>query len=331
MPTPHLPSAAPAAPSHAAGRELVAAAIAAARARGEKLPRMPRKPLRIHHPFGLESLYFSRLRAAVRRLFGEMDQWLEANYPSILSRVQSHHDAAARFDDIDRHLSLFEQIIQRRWDRRILELARHAQDIARRVNRENLRVFDQQNRRVLGVSVEAAEPWLADEEAIFAHENAALIKDIGATATRRVAALVTDCVRKGTSTSDLRKAVQNELGIAMRRAALIAVDQVGKFNGRLTQLRQQSIGISQYRWRGVLDQRERPAHVAREGQVCRWDDPPDDGNPGQPVRCRCSAEPVMDVFADLLASEPEPDRSIRPSTEYPPDAPDWARIRRTPV
>ena len=132
-----------------------------------------------------------------------------------------------------------------------------------------------------------------------------------------MASLVTDCVRKGTSTSDLRKVVQNELGITTRRAALIAVDQVGKFNGRLTQLRQQAIGISQYRWRGVLDQRERPAHVAREGQVFRWDDPPDDGNPGQPIRCRCVAEPVMDIFADLLAGEPGPDRSIRPSTEYP--------------
>ncbi len=304
MPSPYVPSAPPAAPSPAAGRELVAAAIAAARARGESLPRTPRKARRVHHPFGLEALYFSRLRATVRRLFGSMEQWLEANYPSLLAEVQGRRDAAARFDDLDRQLSRFEEIVRRRWGRLSPDLVRQAQDIARRVNLENIRVFDEQNRHVLGVSVEAAEPWLADEEAIFAHENAALIQDIGATAVRRVAALVTDCVRKGTSTSDLRKAVQGELGIAERRAALIAVDQVGKFNGRLTQRRQQAIGITHYRWRGVLDQRERPAHVAREGAKFAWEDPPSDGNPGEPIRCRCVAEPVMDQFADLLAPVP---------------------------
>ncbi len=321
MPSPHVPLAAPAAPSRASGRELVAAAIAAARARGEQLPRKPRKPRRVHHPFGLEALYFSRLRGAARRLFGEIDRWLEANYSGMLANrapvaqrsvraeglvaeKQGRRDAAARFDDLDRQLSRFEEIVHRRWGRLSPDLVRQAQDIARRVNRENIRVFDEQNRHVLGVSVEAAEPWLADEEAIFAHENAALIRDIGATATRRVAALVTDCVRNGSSTSDLRKAVQEELGIATRRAALIAVDQVGKFNGRLTQRRQQAIGITNYRWRGVLDQRERPAHVAREGVEFAWDDPPSDGNPGEPIRCRCVAEPVMEDFADLL--EPRP-------------------------
>ncbi|MBU6428422.1 MAG: minor capsid protein [Cyanobacteria bacterium REEB65] len=251
-----------------------------------------------------------------------MDRWVDANYPGMVAEVQRRRDAEGRFDDLARHLSHFEQMILRLWGRRIHELARHVHDIARRVGRENLRVFDQQNRQVLGVSVEAAEPWLADEEAIFAHENAALIKDIGATATRRVASLVTDCVRKGTSTSDLRKHVQDELGIATRRAALIAVDQVGKFNGRLTQLRQQGIGITHYRWRGVLDQRERPAHVAREGVKFAWDDPPSDGNPGEPIRCRCVAEPVMDIFSDLLAAEPGQARSTRPTAASRSGSPD---------
>ena len=36
-------------------------------------------------------------------------------------------------------------------------------------------------------------------------------------------------------------------------------------------------------------------HWQREGQAFRWDQPPDDGHPGQPIHCRCTAEPIIDL------------------------------------
>ena len=36
-------------------------------------------------------------------------------------------------------------------------------------------------------------------------------------------------------------------------------------------------------------------HWEREGQEFRWDQPPEDGHPGQPIECRCSAEPIIDL------------------------------------
>jgi len=94
----------------------------------------------------------------------------------------------------------------------------------------------------------------------------------------------------------------------------------------LNQYRQTSIGISEYIWRNVRDQRvvgnpsgKYPTgssahhdHWIMEGLLCRWNDPTvyskDGGrtwlkrtsdmpkaHPGEEILCRCSAEAVIDV------------------------------------
>lgn len=44
-----------------------------------------------------------------------------------------------------------------------------------------------------------------------------------------------------------------------------------------------------YVWETQEDDRVRPEHAAREGQVFKWSDPPAGGNPGSEYGCRCSA------------------------------------------
>lgn len=94
--------------------------------------------------------------------------------------------------------------------------------------------------------------------------------------------------------SDLTKEIQQLAGVSETRAALIGADQVGKLNGRLTQYRQMSAGIESYIWRTMGDRRVRPNHAARSGLVFKWSNPPDGGHPGQAVRCRCVAQPLID-------------------------------------
>jgi len=94
--------------------------------------------------------------------------------------------------------------------------------------------------------------------------------------------------------SDLTKDIRQLAGVSETRAALIGADQVGKLNGRLTQYRQMSAGIESYIWRTMGDRRVRPNHAARSGQVFKWSNPPDGGHPGQAVRCRCVAQPLID-------------------------------------
>ncbi|WP_312102137.1 phage minor head protein [Acinetobacter venetianus] len=89
------------------------------------------------------------------------------------------------------------------------------------------------------------------------------------------------------------------------RALLIAVDQLGKINGRLTQIRQQKLGITHYTWSTSQDERVRHSHRLRDGLLFAWDDPPDDGHPGIPIRCRCVAIPYTKHLFDKNAPSPE--------------------------
>lgn len=154
-------------------------------------------------------------------------------------------------------------------------------------------------RSVYGVDVFAAEPNLRGILQVWEAENIALIKSIPTKYAEQLRGRVVDAVQRGTSLRDMVKEIRESYDLPRNRAELIARDQIGKLNGQLTQTRQQALGVEEYRWRGVMDQRERDEHVAREGKTYRWDDPPSDGHPGQPIRCRCSAEGVFPDFDDL--------------------------------
>ena len=103
---------------------------------------------------------------------------------------------------------------------------------------------------------------------------------------------------------DIFGAGKNELGkvsrlkAAQNRANLIARDQINKLNGQVNAIRQQNVGITHYIWRTADDDRVRPTHNARDDKKFAWDKPPSDGHPGEPINCRCYAEPVFDNLLD---------------------------------
>ena len=144
---------------------------------------------------------------------------------------------------------------------------------------------------VLGVDVYRAEPWLKEMQELWVSENTRLIKSIPSDELADMEGIIQRGVMNGSSADTIKKQIQERHGVTERRAKLIAVDQIGKGNAALTKQRQAEAGVTGYKWRGVLDERERPEHRAREGNSYKWNNPPPDGHPGQPVRCRCYAEP----------------------------------------
>ena len=101
----------------------------------------------------------------------------------------------------------------------------------------------------------------------------------------------------------LTKEIGDLAGVTRNRAALIGADQVGKLNSQLTQYRQTNAGIEEYIWTTKKDKRVRPRHALREGRRYKWSEPPDDGHPGWPIRCRCTAAPVFDT--DRIGVQPK--------------------------
>jgi SPP1 gp7 family putative phage head morphogenesis protein len=186
---------------------------------------------------------------------------------------------------------------------------------------------DRQWRRVLvsvlGVDLFIAEPWLRPELAGWAKVNASLITSLEDDGIRAIERWTLQGLRTGQRHEQITAKIQEVFGrdltsklgaSGMRaRAKLIARDQVSKLNADLTKHRQQAAGVTGYLWRTSLDERvrgnpagkypdARPSHWAREGKPFKWNNPPEDGHPGTPINCRCTAEPDM---AGLLAAAEE--------------------------
>lgn len=146
----------------------------------------------------------------------------------------------------------------------------------------------------LGVNVFRNEPFLKPLAAGWIKENTDLIKTLPTRLHPELEGIVRRGVMNGASVKQLKDEIKARYGVTESRSRLIATDQTLKFNSNLTEYRMKSVGVSRYIWRTVNDNRVRPDHVERNGKEFAFDKPPPDGNPGQPIRCRCHAEAIWD-------------------------------------
>lgn len=149
-----------------------------------------------------------------------------------------------------------------------------------------------------GVDVFASSPALGTSLRLATGVNVRLIKDLPAKMYADIQGDVMRAVTQGLRHEEFAKGLVGKVPAdryrsAVDRAELIARDQTLKFYGQVNKTKQESIGVTRYTWRTAQDSRVRPEHAAREGAVFSWDDPPDDGHPQQPIRCRCYAEPIL--------------------------------------
>ena len=149
-------------------------------------------------------------------------------------------------------------------------------------------------------------------------ENTQLVGNMNAQQLGKLETLFLRSLRDGSRSAQVVGEVAHILGPSgenINRARLIARDQIGKLDGQLTRQKQTESGIKGYAWRGALDGRERPSHVAREGVIFQWNAPPPDGHPGQPVQCRCSAEPDLSFLGKEFAPEPRSESDFSQTTK----------------
>ncbi|MCT8266988.1 phage minor head protein [Afifella sp. JA880] len=109
-----------------------------------------------------------------------------------------------------------------------------------------------------------------------------------------------------------QKAAERRLGSEpeRRQAVLARVEDTlfRRFAGRLNEVQQHGLGIDRYVWRSRDDARVRPAHAENDDKVFFWEEPPEEGHPGEACNCRCWAEPVIEPIADDAAP---PDTGLR--------------------
>ena len=174
------------------------------------------------------------------------------------------------------------------------EITREAKRIGTRTSNFNLHQMDNQFRSVLGVNPLRNETYLEPQVEAFTARNAALIKSIPAQSATKIETIIRTGVEAGETSATLAGKIQKELRSTRNRAKLIARDQINKFNGALTELRQTAVGVEEYIWSTSNDERVRFNHQSKDGKIFNWNNPPSDtGHPGEDIQCRCVAIPVF--------------------------------------
>lgn len=135
----------------------------------------------------------------------------------------------------------------------------------------------------------------ADPEPVLARarvDNVALIKNI----TDKQRQQVFDAVADLSAREPLTDRLNAILGGNRKRARLIARDQTSKIHSRLAELRHTSAGANEYYWRTSGDERVRQIHQSINGRRYAYGQATGaegGGAPGQPVQCRCVADPIF--------------------------------------
>lgn len=139
-----------------------------------------------------------------------------------------------------------------------------------------------------------SESYLEPQIKAFQANNASLITKLADEQARRMEETLFRNLSAGNGVKVIKEEIEKGFGIGERRARLIARDQTNKFNGNLTELRQQELGIGEYWWSTSLDERVRETHRSNQGKTFSWNKPPaSTGHPGAQIRCRCTAQPII--------------------------------------
>ena len=292
----------------------MAALLRARRAIGITARRRARLPQQVP-PRPIEREYAAALRAIVNRLRRELEP-LFAALPRLLERA-ARERADADSDEVDRLIADAERRMSDALDPTAVKTL--ARKFAARTETYQRVQLERQTRAALGADVFQGDPRLAALTDGFVAENVALIKDIPVKILGEIERSVTRAVTGGVLHRTLAKELDERFAVGERRAALIARDQVGKFYGAVNGARQRELGVDAYIWRTARDERVRHHHSAREGERFLWSEPPSDGHPGQPILCRCYAEPDFTAILEqagadappMFAIEPEPSRTRR--------------------
>lgn len=133
-------------------------------------------------------------------------------------------------------------------------------------------------------------------------ENVKLIRSIPTKFLGNVQEIVTEAITRGKGLADIVPQLQHQHGLTLKRARLIANDQVRKTTAALNTARAEANGIRKFEWVHSGGGREpRQLHLQLDGQVFEYADLPvidertgERGVPGQLINCRCTARPILD-------------------------------------
>lgn len=249
---------------------------------------------------GVEAEYRRRLEALVEDMGRSVEYWLGVAYRRAEPSLAVDASPVA---ELQRQLRRVVRRWQSRFDAGAQELAAYfAQSAERRASAHLRRVLAD-----AGVSVEfQTTQAMRDVMRATVQANVGLIKSIPQKYLGQVEGVVMRGVQAGRDAASVARDLQEQLGVARRRASLIARDQNNKATASLARVRMVEAGLEEAIWTHSAGGHEpRPSHVAAGQRRARyrisegWYDPHEKRRvqPGELINCRCVGRPVVAGFS----------------------------------
>lgn len=280
-----------------------------------------KKPKKWLYPMAAERSYQKQLVAINKIFYDKVKENIIPQLPSLVAQAKS-----LRPDSVDSRLdaSWVDQLQQLTNSTYIdyqstvtpNKISNITSEQADKISLMNKEQFVKTIQSSLSVNPIMQEPYLETQLKIFQNQNTDLITKLGSDQKERVQQTLYSNLSQGNGIEKIQEELSKAEGIGENRARLIARDQTNKFNGQLTQLRQQELGITSYVWTTAQDERVRPTHKVLDGEVFTWEKGPKIGHPGSEINCRCIAQPVItDAMFDTDGSVPIVEQEQKPKVE----------------
>jgi SPP1 gp7 family putative phage head morphogenesis protein len=271
--------------AHTAGRIRVMQSIGLAKKPRKRIPRQI-------EPRAIEREYQRTLIGVMQQVIATFDD-LKHELPGLLASAARDHRLDA--GEGSRVRQLIEEA-RRKMNSSILtpELDRIARKFAERTASHQRVELNKQVKAALGVDVFLTDRRLVLLVEAFVNSNVGLIKKLGDEVAGRVETSVLRAVQDAKPWDQFATELQDQFDFGETRAKIIARDQIGKMYGQTNAARQRELGVTRFRWNTSNDERVRPEHAVLDGKVFSYNDPPSEGLPGEPILCRCVAEPLFD-------------------------------------
>lgn len=250
----------------------------------------PGRPPELPYPDQAQRQYEQLILRELRETRKLVNEKLLSNMPAVFAQYRREHGLDSWSDILENYVEDLRHVVEVKQVN-----GERVYGIANSVNEINANGWKRRLSISLGVTIEPNEQWLAGDLNAWSDANVRRIKDLNMEYADAISRAAQDAAMKGQSQKQLAEFIRERVDETYKnRAKIIARDQVATLNGNLMQFRQREAGVDRYIWRTSLDDRVRDAHVQLEGQVFRWNDPPEEGHPGEPIHCRCWADPVFD-------------------------------------
>jgi len=255
------------------------------------------RPRSIPAPASTESIELDYARRILRYvvMIERATEALRAELPALIARARAERQDAGEGKRAQELLRAAREALERL---NTEELEALALEFGRRTETFQRVQMSRQVKAALGVDLFPPDGNLNTLLEGFAVENAELIRNIPEKLVQDIATTTTRAIQSGTLHTDLARELEKRFGFARKRARLIARDQVGKLYSNINKTRFRAIGVGRYIWRTSGDERVRETHVGFDGNTYTFKEGSPEGNPGEPILCRCFPEPIFD---DILA------------------------------